>query len=157
MQTDKLKDNDGIGISDYLRTLPPTEHRNACDEIAEWCGLKQWCEMEEPFQTYVGWALEGENGSYGNGRSFQLEIMGSGVSLMQGFDRRNRRKIKTFELGSVVTLRPNEARVTFKTYGEISSMASDRGKVRELVTIEHDEAIEPPKGNSPQQGGKRKR
>lgn len=152
MQTDKLRKDDGFGISDYLRTLPATEHRNACDEIADWCSLKQWCEMEEPFQTYVGWALEGENGSYGNGRTFDLEIVGDNVSLMQGFDRRNRRKVKVFKAGTVVNLRPSEARVTFKTYGEISSMASERGKVREPVVIEHDETE--PIQNTPQTRGK---
>ena len=157
MQTDKLKDADGFAISDHLRALQATEHRNACDEIAEWCTLKQWCEMEEPFQTYVGWALTGSQGSFGNGRTFDLEIVGEGVSLMQGFDRRNRRNVKTFEVGKTVSLKPNEARVTFKTYGDISSMASDRGKVREPVVIEHDEVIEPPKDNTPKQGGKRKR
>lgn len=157
MQTDKLKHLDGFGLSDYLRTLPPTEHRNACDEIADFVSLENWCQMEEPFQTYVFWAIEGESGSYGNGRMFEIEVLGEGVSLMQGFDKRGRRKIRKFEVGEVARLKAGEAKVLFRTYGSISSMASDRGKIREAVTIDHDEAIEPPKDNTPKQGGKRKR
>jgi len=128
-----LQELDGYGISDYLRTLPASIHRERCDEIAAWISLENWCLLEEPFQTYVGWAIEGEAGSYGNGRTFTLEIVKSGVSLMQGFDRRNRRVTRTFDKGDVVTLRAGEARVTFKTYGSGSSMASERGKVREYV------------------------
>ena len=131
MQNEQLQKLDGLALSDYLRTLPATVHRETCEDIAGWVDLSTWCDLEEPFQTYVAWGIEGESGSYGNGRTFALEIVGQGVTLMQGFDRRNRRVKKTFEPGEVVVMRAGEARVTYKTYGPGSSMASDRGKVKE--------------------------
>jgi len=155
MQIEQLQKLDGFGLSDYLRALPATEHRNACDTIADFVSLESWCQMEEPFQTYVAWAIEGEAGTYGNGRDFELEILDEGVSLMQGFDRRGRRRVRIFKKGEIVRLRAGEAKVTFKTYGSVSSMASERGKVRESFVIDEPTKTTPAPVVEPKRGKRR--
>lgn len=141
---------DGMAISDHLKTVEKTMLRDTCDELADKISLDQWCSLDEPYKTYVGWGITGEQGgAYGMVREFHLRILKAGVSVQVGFDRRNRRNIRRFKEGTIVSLPAPIARVVYKNFGPDSNFTSQRNSVEEVTAEELWEIRNPPAPTEP--------
>ena len=134
MELEKLITQGADAINDALRKTPVSNQMDFCLQLAEVIDVTTLLDIDQPHQAHICHMISGEQGHAGLERTFDLAILKK-FRVNKGFIR-NKRTFHYYEpnedgSASKQTVPFGRALTMIRTFGDNSSMLSQRSSCRE--------------------------